>query len=322
MKKIVFIVFFFSLALHVDWVNAELRGELIVSPEYPKAYDSVTFRMQSYSFDVDLALITWRVNGEVVDSGLGKKTLTIKAGGTGEITSVEAKASISKTDSITLVYNLSPQSVDLVWEAIESQVPPFYEGKALPGEGAVVRVVALPSFVENGRLVNPASVSYSWSVNDAPLLSQSGAGKQTLTTRLDYLADASVVDVVAKTISGGVARSRITIYPTATLPVFYQYDDILGLDRSYAITKRLETKKDISLKLVPYYLSKVESSDPGDTYMWSLDGLPIKTESPTLITLRPKENTYGSKKLTVTMENSKRRLQQAVAELLVVFDSR
>lgn len=323
MKKLIFFALSFIFSFGFAQVSqAELRGNIIASPEYPKAYEQVTLRLQSYSFDVDLALITWTVNGKVFDSGLGKKSITIKAGGTGELTRIEARAIISDTDSITLFYNLSPQTVDLVWEAVESYVPPFYEGKALPGDGSMIRVTALPSFVENGRLVNPASVVYEWTMNDQALPSQSGTGKQTLTTKLDYLSDESTISVTARSLSGVVAKSRITIYPTEIKPVFYRYDDIFGLDRSYAITGRLETKKEITFRLIPYFISKISTQPQAEEYSWSLDGLPIKTQGNDTVTLKPKEGTYGAKKLVVKIENTKRYLQQTTAELLVVFDAR
>lgn len=323
MKKIIFIVapFLLSLAMFSQ-ASAELRGEIRISPEYPKAYEQITVTLRSYSFDVDLAMITWKVDNKVFASGFGLKSIKINAKGTGEVTQIEASIVLPNKDSLVVFYNLSPQTVDLVWEAVESYVPPFYEGKALPGEGSLVRIVALPSFVEGGRLVNPALVAYSWKINDSNLSSLSGTGRQTLTTRLDYLSEENVVEVIARTAGGNTARSRITIIPSPIIPIFYRYDDILGVDHANAINKRLETTKEVSLSVEPFYVSKLSGSSSGDEYFWTLDGLPIKTNSPTHVVLRPKENSYGVKRLAVSIENIKRRLQQASASLEIVFDSR
>jgi hypothetical protein len=323
MKKITLFIFSFIFFLTtLQQTAAELRGEIVVFPEYPQAYEPVTVTLKSYSFDVDLALISWKIDGRAFSSGYGLKSIKIAAKGTGDITQIEASVLLPNNDSLVVVYNLSPQTVDLVWEAVESYVPPFYEGKALPGEGSLIRIIALPSFVEGGRLVNPNLVAYAWKMNDDNLASFSGTGKQTLTTRLDYLTEENVIEVTARTAGGSIARSRITIIPSPILPIFYKYDEVLGINRAQAITKRLEMTKEVSLSVEPYYISKISGANSGDTYSWSLDGLPIQTTLPNKIVLRPKENSYGIKKLIVSIENTKRRLQQTSTALELVFDSR
>lgn len=321
LKKLVFVVCCL-VVLVPSPAHAELRAEIKTTPDYPKAYDPVTLTVVTYSFEADLATITWKINGKVVASGLGMTSLKTTMGGTGEYTVAEALIVLPNKDSLTVAIALSPQSVDLAWEAVESYTPPFYEGKSLPAEGALVRVTALPTFVDNGRLVDPSQIFYTWYVNDSVSASLSGIGKQVLVTRLDYFADETNFRVVAKTTSGLVAESTIKIQPFPISPVFYKYDPLLGVDLSKAITRRLEITKEISLKLEPYFISKVDGADSGDTYSWSMDNLPIRTQTPTLVVLKPKEKSYGVKSLSVSMQNTKRRLQEAIASLEVVFDSR
>jgi hypothetical protein len=258
----------------------------------------------------------------VFASGYGLKSIKLNAKGTGEVTVVEVLAVLPNNDSVTLNFNLSPQSVDLVWEAVESYTPPFYEGKALPGEGSVIRVTAFPSFVENGRGVAPSSVAYSWSVNDESVPYASGMGKQSLTTRLDYLSDSANVRVLAQTAGGSVGEATIKIVPSDMQPKLYEYDSILGPNYAKALGKRVEITKEISLKLEPFFVSKVDGPDIGESYFWTLDNLPLKTQTPTSVTLLPKEKSYGVKNLGIAIENTRRRLQQSFLSLEVVFDTR
>lgn len=302
--------------------TAAIIAEIVPNPEYPKAYEDVTLTVKTFSFDVDLAFITWKVDNRVFASGVGVKSIKVNTKSTGTLTPIEAKAVLPNGDSVTLVFTLSSQSVDLVWEALESYTPPFYEGLALPGEGALVKIVAFPSFIENGVGIPPNNVAYTWTVNDERMAAASGLGKQTLTARLDYLSDSTVVKVLARTPGGSVAESSITILPNDIDPLFYLYDPILGADYAHAITRRFEMTKEAALKLEPYYISKVVGQDTGESYFWTLDGVAVDTQTPTLINLRPKEKSYGVKNLSVAIENTKRRLQQAEAVLEIVFDSR
>lgn len=317
-KLIIVSSLFFSTSFAYAAINATIES----FPEFPKAYDAVTLTLKSYSFDTDLAKITWKVDGKIVSSGYGLKSLKVTAKGTGEVSVVQVSVVLPNNDTVSLDFILSPQSIDLVWEAAESYTPPFYEGKTLPGEGSLIRVVAFPSFVENGVGVPPTSVAYTWTVNDSVVPSASGMGKQTLTTRLDYLSDSSVVKVVARTAGGSFAEERITITPNDISPLFYKHDPILGTDLSITVGKRIEVTKEVSLKLEPFFISQVVGSDSGESYLWTIDGLPVTTQTPTMITLRPKEKSYGVKTISVLVENTKRRLQQTKAVLEVVFDTR
>ena len=128
--------------------------------------------------------------------------------------------------------------------------------------------------------------------------------------------------VVARSAGGSLAESTVTVVPNDIHPFFYIYDPILGPDYSSALGKRLETRSEVSLKLEPFFLSKVVGGDTGESYFWTLDGFPITTQTPTLVVLRPKEKTFGFKNLSVVIENIKRRLQQTTLELEVVFDTR
>lgn len=320
-----FLISLFGIFLFVGgsyFATAAIIAEIVPSPEYPKAYEDVSLTIRTFSFDVDLAFITWKVDSRVFASGVGVKSIKVNTKSTGTVTPIEARAVLPNGDSVTLVFNLSAQSVDLVWEALESYTPPFYEGLSLPGEGALVKVVAFPSFVENGVGIPPNNVAYAWTVNDQRMPAASGLGKQTLTTRLDYLSDSTIIKVLARTPGGSVAESSITILPNEIDPLFYLYDPILGVNYAHAITKRFEMTKEASLKLEPYYLSRVAGQDTGESYFWTIDGVAVTTQTPTLISLRPKEKSYGVKNLAVAIENTKRRLQQAAASLEIVFDSR
>src|SRR4051812_22976069 len=81
--------------------HAAIVAQIEPTPEYPRAYEDVTLTLKTYSFDVDLAFITWKVNGQVVKSQIGAKSIKVNAKSTGTVTPIEAKAVLPNGDSVT-----------------------------------------------------------------------------------------------------------------------------------------------------------------------------------------------------------------------------
>ncbi len=319
-SKIIFI--FFIFLIKASFVHAELIGNFVLSPENPGPYETITVKLESYDFDVNSADIVWKIDGKTISSGPGVKQIKLTTNAVGTFNTVSATARLPDGQTFDASMNVSPSSVVLMWESPEAFVPPFYEGRSLPAEGAVVRVTALPQMVSYGKIVGPADISYSWYRNDEYVESASGRGKQSADIALEYLSDSTIIKVLAIAPDGTKAIKDITIYPHSILPIFYLYDPILGTDLTKAFTNRFETTKEFTLRFVPYFFSLNNGAGDGASFVWSLDGLPIDTEDSTTITLRPKENAYGSKILTVALESTKRILQNAKTDLNVVFDTR
>lgn len=323
MKKIIKITIFVTIFL-IKTLNAkaDLIGDLVLSPENPGPHEQVTVSLVSYDFDVNNSNISWFINGKVVSSGPGVKKITITTGDVGVSTNILTKAIVPGGQIFQANMNLVPASVDLTWESPESFVPPFYEGRSQPGEGASIRINATPNMSSNGQVLSPADVSYAWYKNDEFLESASGRGYSSLDTTLEYLTDVTTIKVIARAPDGTTATKSVDIYPHSVIPIFYLYDPILGTELNNAITKRFETTKDFTLKLVPYFFSLNNSVGNDATFTWSIDGLPITTADDTTINLRPKEDSYGSKNLEISLESSSRMLQNLSTSLNIVFDTR
>lgn len=301
---------------------AEAQATIRTFPENPAPYDVTTLTLVSYDFDVDNASITWMINGRQFASGVGVKKINVTAGPSGSIIPVTVKANTVAGDNIEMSINVSPQSVDLIWETPEAYVPPFYEGKSLPGEGATVKVIALPSINEAGKRVPASNLSYSWYVSGEYMENISGQGRQSANISLDYLRDQTYIKVKVRSAIGGVAEKSISISPHHVMPLFYLYDDVLGVNFSKFLNKRLETTQTVSVSLVPFYLSTNKSSVGTDSYGWFLDSLPFTSQENTLVRLQPTENSQGIKNLSVVISNTKRTLQKAQADLTILFDTR
>jgi hypothetical protein len=288
-----------------------------LEPSSPEPYSKVTLTLVSYDMNVDTSMVVWRVGGKEAKRGLGERSFSLSTGAVGVVIPVSATVSDAAGNVITSSINIDPESVSLVWEAPESYIPPFYEGKALPSDGASVRIIAVPNM-----RVPASSLSYTWFVEDQAISSASGAGKQSLVTNLDTLADTTNIRVVVRTPQGATAEKTLSLSPHRVMPMVYSYDELLGTNFAVSFKRRLELAKDITLSLEPFYLSTKNGLESAAKYSWYVDGLPVTPEEKTLLALRPKADTYGVRNLSIVLENARRRLQKAQADLQIVFDTR
>lgn len=311
--KIFLLSFLFTLPLYVSAADVSIK----LDPASPEPYSKVTLSLVSYDLNVDTSMVVWTVSGKEAKRGLGEKTLSLSTGPVGLSIPVSVVVSDTNGTVIQSSINVTPESVSLVWESVESYVPPFYEGLALPSDGAAVRVTAIPNMS-----IPPNQLSYTWFVSDQAVTSASGAGKQSFTTNLDTLTDTTKIRVVVRSPQGTSAEKTLSISPHPVLPMIYSYDDLLGTNYSLSFVRRLELAKDVTLSLEPFYLSAKNGLESTASYAWYVDGLPVTPQEKTLLALHPKENAYGVRNLSITLGNTKRRLQTAQADLQVVFDTR
>lgn len=293
-----------------------------LKPKNPTPRSPITITLASYSFNVDTALIVWSSGGKEILKGVGEKRVMVYTGDVGTLLPIHVSATIAGNKTFELDTVITPESVDIIYETPESYVPLFYEGLSLPGEGALVKFVALPNISEDGIIISPSSLSYSWYVNGNFMDEHSGIGKQSALINLSLLRNSTTVRVVAHSPKGVVAEKSIEIYPHKVLPLLYLYDDILGPKYDSLLVRRFETTHDFTLALEPFFLSSRNSIGDYSTFSWLMDGFSVTPTGGRLLSLRPKENDYGSKKLSISVSNSKRKLQKAVASLNIIFDTR
>lgn len=301
-------------------VYADVSATVTLDPENPLPKSSVTLTIDSYSFDVNTAMITWQANGKVLLQGQGETKLTIKTGSVGQSSQIIVKAETADGSSIQQSVTITPSSIILLYEAPQSYVPLLYEGRSLASDGGLVRITAIPEISDDGVPVPPSRLSYTWYMNDSVVKTVSGAGRQSATFRLDYLNDQDVFKVIARSPKGNAATKTITVYPHKILPLLYTYDQVLGPDFTSLVSQRFEAVKDFTLSLQPFYISINEAKDP--TYTWFLDGLPSTPLGGRLLSLHPKEDSYGTKMLSISLLGPDKRIQKADTKVEIVFDTR
>lgn len=301
---------------------AQIDATVTVTPQYPNPHEQAVLTLSSYYFDVNVSNITWKSGNKTLLSGLGAKTLTVTVGDVGQSLPVSYRATNADGSFVEGSITITPQSVDLAYEAVESYVPLFYEGKALPGEGSVVRVIALPTLYDGTTKIPASNLSYNWYVNGEYLDRASGVGRQAATIGMEYLTHSTDIRVLVRSQSGQVAEKTYSIYPKEVLPLVYPYDEILGVDLTRPFFRRMELSGDITLSLEPFYFSTKAGLEQSSSYAWYIDGLPVTPQEKTLLALRPKEDSVGTRTLSIVVEHGKRLLQSARADIEILFDTR
>ncbi len=322
MKKIITSFLFFGAALvcSLSLTHAQVSATIELYPKNPEPKSDVTLTFKSYSFDANTASLVWTVNGKKVLEGEGETKLIVRTGEVGDAITVTVRASTQGGFTTAQSITVTPASVMIMYESPKSYVPLLYEGKSLPGEGALIRVSAFPSIGDSGGITPPSKLSYTWYINDTLFKDVSGAGKQSALIRLDYLQSKNTIKVIVRSPSGASAEKTITIYPHAVMPLLYTFDSVLGVNYTKLIDKRFETVNEFIVSLEPFYVSDEETKRA--SFVWYLDGFPSTPLGGRILALQPKENSYGTKMLSIDVYGTDKRLQKASIKTELIFDTR
>lgn len=299
-------------------LSNELNVEII--PTYPSPNEIVFINLTLYTDDLNSADISWYQNGKNVLSGKGETKYNFKTGNIGEETKIDIVIKLLSGSSFTKSFTLTPAGVDLVWEA-ESYVPPFYKGKALHSRQGVIKIVATPDFVKNGKRILPQNLVYEWSNDVEAYQSQSGYGKNVIVLNGSILGKNESIEVLVKDpINNLVAQKFIDISPVNTEIIFYENSPYYGHIFDSAVTNTFNLKtEEIEVLATPYYFTK---SDNGLLkYEWRLNGqsVPNLFGSRTAVFRKP-ENSGGRSNISLRIENQNRILQQADGKLTINFE--
>ena len=272
MKRFFFVIISLAFVLPFCLFAQEQDFGITLSstPEQALPYLPVTVSVESFSSDLDRATIQWTINGKIVKSGTGIKTISFRAGPLGSATTVVATVATIDGGQFSAGKTIYTTDTDIVWEAVDSYVPPFYKGKALPADEARVKAVAIPAVVGFGSTVKPKDFVYTWKRNFDIFGDASGAGKASYTFALDYLNTKEKISVDVGARSGSFSATASTdiviVKPSIN---FYQKtaDGIIHFEKTIGSNETLFS--DSSLFASPFSISSKNASDGILSYEWT-----------------------------------------------------
>lgn len=266
-----------------------------IEPANPGPRETATISLTSFGINLSNSTITWTVNGSQVKKGVGEVKLPVTLGALGSKTTVRISVSTptgEESSQKTLVF--IPQELTIAWEA-DSYVPPLYKGKALPGPGASVRLVALPNFRgENGAAIAPSNLTYRWKQGGADIMGGNGKGIQTIRTKINVLGKTRVSVEVSSADGALRATKMLDIEPATPRITFYEDHPLLGTKYFSPIRgAHFLTGTESAVRGEPFFFSLPRE---GILFSWFVGGKKTEgdADNSQIITLRHETDTRGS----------------------------
>jgi len=257
---------------------------LDIEPSSPEAFESVTIDLVTFSIDLDIHHITWLINGEQAVSGVGKKSLTTTVGAYGEATSVQVIIKSQDGRLVRKSLTLRPATVDVLWEAVDSYVPPFYKGKALPSRGAVLKFMAVPNLVIGENHLNASELDYTWSWNYKVKPDSSGYNKQFMGIKNIFINREEVVSVKVKNSQANVrgeGSAKLT-FIEPEINFYKNFPNSTAYDFSQSLKQpRSSVGEEVALRAIPYFFS-IRPNLTLDSlgYQWKVNGEIVSKNTP------------------------------------------
>ncbi len=296
--------------------------DLTMNPENPGAFQKVNLQVSSDYINLSRYQINWLVNGKLVTGGIGLINFNTQTKNYGEPVAITLEVrlpdQILKKD-----ITLAPEDMTLLWEAVDSYVPPFYEGKKLPSREALVKVVSMPNF-SNSQLngFDPRTGIYGWQRNDLPIQGAGGYGKNSLVFQHNKIRGLEKISVTAQDIAGNHSATKdivLSFYDPKVL--FYTQDQDTGLRNPKTNSIFTLNNNSTILDAEPYFFSVLGNNPNSLNIKWTLNGQPISLTDNTKKTSLVLQNPGGSgvADLGMSADNSSKLFQSASAVAHIIF---
>ena len=279
-------------------------GDIVLSinPEYPQANADVTASLASYSTDLNRANISWSLNGQLAIQKVGQKTFSFRVGGIGTQTTIAVQIQASDGSFINKQIIITPADIDMLWEAENAYVPPFYAGKALITSEAMIKVVAVPAS-NNGE-----NYTYSWKQDDTNKPDSSGYGKNFYSFKNSFLEPSNTIEASVSDLYGSnIGAGKITLTMGIPKILFYEKDPTLGTRWEKALTDGITINSNgETLVAEPYFFTPRNLNSSDLDFKWSLGGSAIDTPStPNELSIKPESGQSGTSTIALSINNIK-----------------
>lgn len=292
---------------------------VVVSPLNPGPLQDVTITVKSYAFNIQAADVEWSVDGKAAGGGVGSDSYTIMTKDVGTPTNVTVTVTAIGNAPAIKNITITPMSVDLLWQATDSIVPPLYRGKAMPTSESAVKFVAIPQVKsQGGVLLGSQNFLYGWSENYTGKQNDSGYGKDSYTTTMDYLNPTKHIDVDAGTRDGAIDTSaHIDLTPILPKLAWYASSPLYGPEFDHMLSGTyVVAGSDTSIIAEPYFFSPANPADPTLAYVWTLNGQPLTTPPiPNSLFLHRGTSATGIAELDLSVTNLARLFQESTGRL-------
>lgn len=267
---------------------------LVISPSYPRPYQSVSVSPRSTLIDLSASAVRISVNGTRIYEGSGTQGAITRAGGLGERTTITVSVTDPSGKTYTKEQVIRPAEVSLVLEPV-STAHPFYQGGGLVASESRVRLIALADLRSApGTRLPASSLIYTWKLGNRTLTDASGIGRSTLiaTAPVRY-RNADITLTVTSPDNSLVGEAKTTVSAVDPVTRIYRNDPLLGPNYDVALSGSfVMPDTEATFRAVGYFFAVPP------TFAWTVNSNTNGTDKD--ITVRATGNGQGTAKLGVT----------------------
>jgi hypothetical protein len=162
-------------------------------------------------------------------------------------------------------------SVDLIWESPQSQVPPHFKGKALHAGLGNIQVVAIPNITDNGESYDTNELRYEWTYNSLVHESDSGIGENVFEAKAGSGQNIIQVKITNPDNGETLAIESVNIPVVSPELLLYQHNKRSGTMWQKTAGDQISTQNNsATIVAFPYYLP-YEPNSSDLLYEWSIN---------------------------------------------------
>ncbi|MEK7560930.1 MAG: hypothetical protein AAB539_03185 [Patescibacteria group bacterium] len=260
---------------------------LFAIPETPGPDEKFTVSARTPTFDKNSARYNWTVSGKKRPdlSGVGKHTITLKAGKLGD--AIPVSAEITRLDGAggTVALTVRVAEIAMPWFAA-TYIPRWYKGKALPIPESVVRVIAMPEIIIKGKQIPSQNLLFRWGLDNEENVRE-GAGLDSFSFKMGVLPETMhIVSVTAQDFERRVKKTqRVAVVAQEARANLYAVTPLGGIETRRAIADYRTGRTVLDVQIEPFFFNIKNRNDL--TYDWRLAGRVVSgpAERPYLLTV-------------------------------------
>lgn len=298
------------------------KAHLEVDPRYPTPGEMVKVTLLAPTVDMESSIVTWTVNGKVVQQSYAGKQLTVPAGEVGSTLSIRVTAESPKGERVSADTSIRVSDATILWEG-KTYTPVFFAGRALYTPGSEVTFSALPLVTDTSKhFYNKDDLIYVWRIkgNSMPLASGKGKHTVTLINKNEFLPFEIYLEI--KDPQGNMRVSKKLSVPVSQ-PELQLYEDspIVGIYYGRALGATFGVYSGESTVIAePYYMSASSRVDPVLVYGWEVSG--NEYSAPGALKFGSEGDGLQSTMLKLSVKNDAFWLQSARIEKRIDFGER
>lgn len=244
------------------------QSTLVVDPPYPAPGEVVTVSVNDYASQSFGAGITWTYDGETIPASVNERSVEVVAGALGSTGIIEATMVPTVGSPEVIRAEINPIYLDIIVEP-QTRVPDWYLGRPMTSIGSQVNVTAL---VNDGSLLDPSQLVYTWQVNRQVLDAGPVRGRNKMSFDTPRGAFTNLSLSVSR-VGGEIIASKIirfeSVAPTMS---FYEQHSLYG-SRLFPVSNSLSIIGNaVTVQAEPYYLDTRIYNNP-DVSDWEIDSV-------------------------------------------------